>query len=198
MVEHGDAEEGNDPRAGGDFLRGGSSEKTLFGIPADAMASAAAHRVIVIDRGQVLTLFALLILAGALVWVYPKLSRLRVRIRQAGLAAKQSYTEGDTPAWLALRRAARSHSVERIVPALYRWMDRSSAFDHPARLDDIDTSSDPALEALVHDVRMRYSNHPGHPDEAHQARNTRSALGRLSRHARAASKTRSPLPPLNP
>jgi hypothetical protein len=174
------------------FSAAAAKEKPLFGIPADAMSSAAVHRIIVIDRGQVMAGFAILLLAFALVWAYPRWKGLGARARQAIVAARKRHGEGDAPAWRILRGAVHKGSTQRIIPALYRWMDKHPGFDHPARLDRMDLARDPDLQRLAHAVAAHYSNHPD-PQWAP----AQHVLRGLKRHARAAHRKPAALPPLN-
>jgi hypothetical protein len=164
------------------------SEKPLFDIPLDAMARAAAHKIIVIDARQAAAGGVVLVLLLLLAWGYPRVTKFVMRMRQAVLDAGKRRAQGEAPAWRALCRAAGTGSVQRVIPALYRWMDRSPDFDHPARLDRLD------VEGLADTVAAHYAEHTGA-----QLRwpETKRTLRRAARQARKNRSTRPPLPPLN-
>jgi hypothetical protein len=103
-------------------------EHEVFAIPVDAFSKDAAHRIVVIDRRQVVLLGLLFIGALALVWAYPRSLMFYGCARQLAIAARRRYAEGAAPAWRALRRTTRESSPQHITPALYRWMDRSYEF----------------------------------------------------------------------
>jgi hypothetical protein len=174
-----------------------ATEKPLFAIPVDAFSKDAAHRIVVIDRRQVVLLGLLLIGVLALIWAYPRLLTFYGRARQSAISARRRYAEGATPAWRALRRTTREGSPQYIIPALYRWMDRSHEFGQPARLDlldRLDGVGSHGIEPLVHAVNGHYSNQAGsvvHWTEAE------TSLRRAMKRARKERKAEPPLPPLN-
>jgi hypothetical protein len=174
-----------------------ATEKPLFAIPVDAFTKDAAHRIVVIDRRQVVLLGLLLIGVFALVWAYPRLLTFYGRVRQLAIAARRRYAEGAAPAWRTLRRATREGSPQHIIPALYRWMDRSHEFGQPARLDlqkRPDGESSHAIAPLVHAVNSHYSNQASaalHWTEAE------TSLRRAMKRARKERQAEPPLPPLN-
>ena len=126
--------------------------------------------------------------------MYPRLATRYKLAKRALVAARNRYAEGETPAWRALRAAASKGPLQRIIPALYRWMDKSPNFKHPARMDDLDSSADPGLKALADTVATHYSDSP---DAKLDWKNAEGALRRAARRARKKREAQSPLPPLN-
>jgi hypothetical protein len=169
-------------------------EKPLFAIPVDALSKGGAHWIIVIDRWQAVLVSLILVFLLALVWVYPRLVIRYKRVKQAVVAARNRYEQGAAPAWRALRIAARTGSLQATIPALYRWMDRSPDFRHPARVDRLDRSGEPGLEELVDAVTTHYSDHP--EAKLHWSK-AEGALNRAAKRANKRRKTPSALPPLN-
>jgi hypothetical protein len=172
-----------------------AAEKPLFEIPVDTLSRGAAHRIIVIDREQVAMVCLLLVCALALVWAYPWWVAVYRRARRAVCKAKRRYAEGPAPAWRELRRAMREHALPRVIPALYRWMDRSAEFDHPARLDALDASATGGIEPLRDALNMHYGDASHTPPL--QSRATQDALRRAARAARKKRNEKPALPPLN-
>lgn len=169
-------------------------EKPLFDIPVDAIERGAAHRIVVIDRTQ--AVIAALVLAAvlALVWAYPRLRAWIARLSASVAAARRRYAQGDAPAWRALRRAARNGSLKETIPPLYRWMDRSPDFAHPARVDTIDATQGAPLERLIEAVKAYYAGRAG---VSLQWNETEAALRRATKKAREKRAEKPPLPPLN-
>jgi hypothetical protein len=163
-------------------------EKPLFDIPLDAMSRAAAHRIIVIDARQAAAGGALLILLLLLAWGYPTMAKFAMRVRQAVIDAGKRHAQGEALAWRALCHAAGTGSLQRVIPALYRWMDRSPDVDPPARLDRLEAKE------LTDTVALHYAKPTSaqlHWPEA------KRALRRATRQSRKNRSTLSPLPPLN-
>ena len=176
------------------FSAATARERPLFDIPVDALSKGGAHRILVIDRWQAVIVSVILVFMLALVWVYPQLVARCKRAKQAIVAARNRYAEGDAPAWRALCIAARKGPLQRTIPALYRWLDRSPDFKHPARVDTLDSLGDPGLKELVSAITTHYSDRPDtklHWNEAERA------LSRAVKRARKKRKAQSPLPPLN-
>ncbi len=169
-------------------------EKPLFAIPVDALSRGGAHRIIVIDRWQAVLLSLILVFLLAVVWVYPRLVIRYHRAKQAVVAARNRYAQGAAPAWRALRIVARTGSLQGTIPALYRWMDRSPGFKHPARVDRLDRSDESGLKELVDAVTSHYSDHP---EAKLHWREAEGALNRAAKRANKKRRTQSPLPPLN-
>jgi hypothetical protein len=176
------------------FTAAAAKEKPLFDIPVDALSKGGAHRIIVIDRSRALIAFMVFAFLLALVWVYPRLARRYKQARKALVAARIRHAEGEAPAWRILRAAARKGPLQRIIPALYRWMDKSPDFRHPARVDKLDSSADPGLKALADTITTHFS---GRPDTKLNWNEAEGALRRAAKRARKKRKTQSPLPPLN-
>jgi hypothetical protein len=171
-----------------------ATEKPLFAIPVGALSGGAAHRIVVIDRRQAVLLGLLLIGILALVWAYPRLLMLYGWGRQCANSARRRYAEGGAPAWRALRRATREGSPQHIIPALYRWMDQSHEFGHPARLDHLDRDSSHGTEPFVDAVYRHYSDEAG--EVVHWAE-AEDSLRRSVKRARKERETEPLLPPLN-
>jgi hypothetical protein len=176
------------------FKAAAASEKPLFAIPADALSKGGAHRIIVIDRSRALIALMTLAFVLALVWAYPRLATRCKLAQRALIAARNRYAEGEAPAWRVLRAAAHKGPLQRIIPALYRWMDKSPDFKHPARLGDLDPSANPGLSELVDSVTTHYSDHPDVKLDWNKAE---GALRGAARRARKKRNSQSPLPPLN-
>lgn len=164
------------------------SEKPLFDIPLDAVSRAAAHKIIVIDAWQAVAGGILLVLILLLAWGYPRAAKFAMRMRQMVADAGKRHAQGEAPAWRALCVAARTGSLRSVIPALYRWMDRSPYFDPPARLDQLEAKE------LADTVARHYAQRPGVPLQWPEAKR---ALRRAARRARKQRAARSPLPPLN-
>jgi hypothetical protein len=93
-----------------------------------------------------------------------------------------------------LRAVARKGPLLCFIPALYRWMDKSPDFRHPARVDKLDSSADPGLKALADTIATHYSDRP---DAKLNWNEAKGALRRAAKRARKNRKTQSQLPPLN-
>jgi len=176
------------------FSATAAREKPLFDIPIDALSKGGAHRIIVIDRSRALIVAMILAFLLALIWAYPRLATRYKLAKRALVAARNRYAEGETPAWRFLRATARKGPLPRIIPALYRWMDKSPDFKHPARVDDLDPSANPGLKELVDTVTTHYSDHPDAKLDWNKAE---GALRRAAKRARKKRNEQSPLPPLN-
>jgi hypothetical protein len=171
-----------------------ASEKPLFDIPLDALSKGGAHRIIVIDRSRALIACVVLVFLLAMVWAYPRLTSRYKQAKRALVAARNRYAEGEVPAWRVLRAAARKGPLPRLIPALYRWMDKSPDFKHPARVDDLDASSNPGLKDLADTVATHYSDSPDAKLDWNKAE---GALRKMVKRARKKRNAQSPLPPLN-
>ena len=128
------------------FSAAAAREQPLFDIPLDALSKGGAHRIIVIDRSRALIAVLSLALLLAMIWAYPRLATRYKQAKSALVAARNRYAEGEAPAWRVLRAAACKGPLQRVIPALYRWMDKSPDFKHPARLDDLDFSANADLK----------------------------------------------------
>jgi hypothetical protein len=176
------------------FAASTAKERPLFDIPVDALSKGGAHRIIVIDRWQALMLSLGLIFVLAMVWAYPRLVIRYKRAKVALIAAKKRYADGDAPAWRALRSTVRKGSLQYTIPALYKWMDRSANFRHPARVNALEELGDPDLKALTHAVTAHYSDKPG---IQFSWRRAMRALSKAAKRTQKIRKAQSPLPPLN-
>ena len=176
------------------FSAAAASEKPLFDIPLDALSKGGAHRIIVIDRSRALIACVVLSLLLAIVWAYPKLVTRYKLAKRALVAARNRYAQGERPAWRVLRAAASKGPLQRVIPALYRWMDKSPDFKHPARIDDLDSSTNPELKELADTVATHYSDSPDAKLDWNKAE---GALRKAARRARKKRNEQSPLPPLN-
>ncbi|SAK44886.1 hypothetical protein AWB79_00895 [Caballeronia hypogeia] len=173
------------------FIARAAHEKPLWEIPADALAGAARHTVIFLNaRDMVIACIALLaIVAG--VWCYPRLRRWLERLSRWWRAERKRRAEGEFAAWRALRRAADSGLMQRVAPALYRWMDTNPHIAHPAKLDDLAHEEEPALQELARGVEAHYQK-PQADDARMRVKLHRLMPSKRSRHARKPA-----LPPLN-
>jgi hypothetical protein len=176
------------------FSAAAAREKPLFDIPLDALSKGGAHRIIVIDRSRALIAALTLAFLLATIWAYPRLTTRYKQAKRALVVAQNRYAEGETPAWRAFRAAARKGPLQHVIPALYRWMDKSPNFKHPARIDDLNFSADPDLKELADTVATHYSDSP---DAKLGWTKVERALRSAARHARKKRKAQSPLPPLN-
>jgi len=166
-----------------------ATEKPIFEIPVNSPGNGAAHRIIVVDREQVAIAGMIVALLATLVWAYPRLVRFYQSVRRYMREAQRRRADGPAPAWRALRRATREGLPQHIIPALYRWMEKSGEFGHPARIDGSE-----GLEPLVNVVNSHYSS--GVSGEVQWSAVER-ALRRAAKRASKQRKKQSSLPPLN-
>lgn len=118
-----------------------------------AGVSQARHTVIYLrarDVGLVVLMLALIVIAVAF---YPRVRGWIGHLSRWCSTMRKRHTEGELAAWCALRSAAQSGSMQRIVPAIYRWMDASPRFERPARVAMID---DRQLKPLADAVQHHY------------------------------------------
>ena len=73
-------------------------------------------------------------------------------------------------------------------------MDKSPDFKHPARIDDLDSSTNPELKELADTVATHYSDSP---DTKLDWKKAEGALRKAAKRARKKRNEQSPLPPLN-
>src|SRR5471030_968330 len=175
------------------FSATATREKPLFDIPLDALSKGGAHRIIVIDRLRALIACVVLALLLAIVWAYPRLVTRYKLAKRALVAARSRYAEGEAPAWRVLRAAARRGPLQRVIPALYRWMDKSPDFKHPARIGEPNFAN-PDLKELADTVARHYSDSPDAKLDWNKAE---GALRKAAKRARKKRNEQSPLPPLN-
>jgi len=176
------------------FSAATAKEKPLFDIPLDALSKGGAHRIIVIDRSRALIAVLSLAFLLAMIWAYPRLASRYKQAKRVLVSARNRYAEGEAPAWRVFRAAARNGPLPRVIPALYRWMDKSPDFKHPARIDNLDFSTNSGLKELADTVATHYSDSP---DAKLDWNKVERALRRAAQHARKKRKAQSPLPPLN-
>ncbi len=176
------------------FSAATAKEKPLFDIPLDALSKGGAHRIIVIDRSRALIAVLSLAFLLAMIWAYPRLASRCKQAKRVWVSARNRYAEGEAPAWRVFHAAARNGPLPRVIPALYRWMDKSPDFKHPARIDGLDSSADPELRELADTVATHYSDSP---DANLDWNKVERALRRAATRARKKRNTQSPLPPLN-
>jgi hypothetical protein len=170
------------------FTARAAHEKPLWAIPADALAGAARHTVIFLNARDIVYACVLLVCIAAGVGFYPRLRAWLDRSMRWLAAERKKRSEGEFAAWRALKHALDSGMMRRVIPALYRWMDASPRFRHPARLDEL---AEPELRDLAKAVETHYQN----ADTA-QSR-VQMKLHRWTRRGRS-RRARSPaLPPLN-
>jgi hypothetical protein len=169
-----------------------AAEKPIFSIPVDSLARGGAHRIIVIDREISLIAVLALVALVALVWMWPRLIRWRLLAQRSVDDAMRRYKEGAAPAWRSLERASHRGVPQEIIPALYRWMDKSDAFHRPATLDQLPARD--GAEPLAEAVSRHYCGMTSSPVQWSKGRD---ALRRAMRRAKKQQKKPSPLPPLN-
>lgn len=172
------------------FTARAAREKPLWAIPADALAGAARHTVIFLKTGDLVLAGVVLACIVAGVAFYPRVRGWTGRLSRSWSAWRKRRAEGEFAAWRGLRAAAQSGAMQRIVPALYRWMDASTRFARPARVAMID---DPQLKPLADAVQQHYVQ--GAADGQHVRFRVR--WGRRWRWWGARKERQSGLPPLN-
>ncbi|SAK66778.1 BatD family protein [Caballeronia ptereochthonis] len=173
------------------FTARAAHEKPLWEIPADGLAGAARHTVIFLDARDIVHACIVLALIAAGVWFYPRMRVWLERLSRWWAAERMKRADGEFAAWRALRRAADSGVMRRVVPALYRWMDASPRFTRPARLDHIGREGEPALTELAKAVEAHFEG----PQPAE--RRARVKLHRWMRSKRSRRARGPALPPLN-
>lgn len=172
------------------FTARAAHEKPLWEIPADALAGAARHTVIFLNTRDIVYACIVLALMAAGVWFYPRGRAWLERLSRWWAAQRKRRAEGEFAAWRALRQAADSGAMRRVVPALYRWMDANPRFAHPARADAIH-GEEPALKELAKAVESHYEQ-PQPSEPGVRVNLHRSTGSKRSRRARGPA-----LPPLN-
>jgi hypothetical protein len=168
------------------FTARAAHEKPLWDIPADALAGAARHTVIFLSARDLVLAGVVIACLVAVAAFYSRVRGWIARLSRWWSAARKRRAEGEFAAWRGLRTAAQSGAMQRIVPAIYRWMDASPRFARPARVAMID---DPQLKPLAEAVRQHYTQHAATvPQMRLHFRRTRP---------RACRQKRAALPPLN-
>ncbi|WP_277185227.1 hypothetical protein [Caballeronia sp. BR00000012568055] len=171
------------------FTARAAHEKPLWALPADA----ARHTVIFLNaRDVVAVCIALACIVAGVAW-YPRIGIWLARLKARLANARKQRKEGERAAWHALSQAADSGIMQRVVPALYRWMDVNPRMKHPARLSDLqDEAEDEDVKRLAKAVEAHYAASSERKDAAPRIR-FRRRIG--WNRARAAK--RPALPPLN-
>ncbi|MFM0740923.1 hypothetical protein PQQ51_27070 [Paraburkholderia xenovorans] len=176
------------------FSASKAREKPLFEIPADAMSQGFPHRIVVIHSREVLLGCALVLAVGVLLWARSRITTFVRGTRARAREARRRYRESAAMAWRKLRAVARNGELRGMVPALYRWMDRTGDFGRPARLENLTQSDDAAAAQLALAVNAHYAGGAALPlNWAATAR----ALRRMQRKAKSRRRATRPLPPLN-
>jgi hypothetical protein len=176
------------------FSASTAHEKPLFEIPADVMNQGLAHRIIVIHSGQLIAFCAIVLGLFVAVWARGRIAMFLQRAKHRVSDARKRWLESDTVAWRKLCAVARQGEWRRTIPALYRWMDRSGDFGHPARLENLPRADDPKVAELADAVTVHFAN-----GVAREFRwtDTESALRRVWKKKKLQQQERAPLPPLN-
>jgi hypothetical protein len=176
------------------FSASTAHEKPLFEIPADVMKQGLAHRIIVIHSGQLIAFCAIVLGLFVAVWARGRIAMFLQRAKHRVSDARKRWLESDTVAWRKLCAVARQGEWRRTIPALYRWMDRSGDFGHPARLENLPRADDPKVAELADAVTVHFAN-----GVAREFRwtDTESALRRVWKKKKLQQQERAPLPPLN-
>ena len=176
------------------FSASTAREEPLFEIPVEAMSNGFPHRIIVIHSRQVIVGCAVLLAIMLAVWARVRvITFLRCEWKRATDARKR-YLEGEAVAWRRLNDVARQGDWRRIIPALYRWMDRTHEFGHPARLESAVRTDDTGVTDLVDAVGAHYAG--GVAPELHW-KDAETALRRAEKKTRLQHQETQPLPPLN-
>jgi hypothetical protein len=176
------------------FSASTAHEKPLFEIPADVMNQGLPHRIIVIHSGQLIAFCAIVLGLFVAVWARGRIAMFLQRAKHRVSDARKRWLESDTVAWRKLCAVARQGEWRRTIPALYRWMDRSGDFGHPARLENLPRADDPKVAELADAVTVHFAN-----GVAREFRwtDTESALRRVWKKKKLQQQERAPLPPLN-
>ncbi|MDE1180944.1 hypothetical protein [Paraburkholderia sp.] len=129
-------------------------DKPLWAIPADALSGAARHTVIFLNTRDIVATCIVIACLVAAVGFYPRVRDGLARLMRWLSTQRARYTQGELAAWRELRKAVGTGAMRRVVPALYRWMDASARYAHPARVAMID---DPSLKPLADAVQHHYA-----------------------------------------
>ncbi|MEZ0601989.1 BatD family protein [Paraburkholderia sp. IW21] len=176
------------------FSAAAAHEKPLFDIPVDAMSQGFPHRIIVIHSRQLIAGFAIVLGLIGVVWARVRIATFLRRMRMGASEVHKRYLEGDAVAWRRLCAIARQGDWRRTIPALYRWMDRTRDFGHPARLASIPRADDAGVAELVEAVTAHYAGTAA-PDLRWEDAET--ALRQAGKRTRLQREEMCPLPPLN-
>ncbi|MFM0040694.1 hypothetical protein [Paraburkholderia sediminicola] len=169
-------------------------EKPLFEIPADVMSQGLPHRIIVIHSGQLIAGCAIVLGLLVVVWARGRIAMFLRRAKHQVDDARKRWLESEAVAWRGLCAVARKGEWSRTIPALYRWMDRSGDFGHPARLENLPRAEDPKVAELADAVTVHFAE--GVARDFHW-KDAETALRRAWKKRRLQQQERAPLPPLN-
>lgn len=175
------------------FSASSAREKPLFEIPADVMSQGLSHRIIVIHSGQLIAACAIALGLFLVVWARGGIALFLRRAKHRLGDARERWRESDALAWRRLCAVARKGDWRLTIPALYRWMDRSGDFGHPARLENLARADDPNVAELADAVTVHYAD--GIAREF-RWKNTEWALRRVWKKKKMQQES-APLPPLN-
>ncbi|MFM0729728.1 BatD family protein [Paraburkholderia sediminicola] len=176
------------------FSASTAREKPLFDIPADMMSQGLPHRIIVIHSGQLIAGCVIVLGLLVVVWARGRIAVFLRRTKHRIGDARQRWLESEAVAWRRLCTVARKGEWPRTIPALYRWMDRSGDFGHPARLENFPCADDPKVAELADAVTVHFAE--GVARDFRWA-DAETALRRASKKRRLQQHERAPLPPLN-
>lgn len=176
------------------FSASTAREKPLFEIPVEAMSNGFPHRIIVIHSRQVIIGCAVLLGLMLAVWARVRVVTFLRHAWKRATDARRRYLEGEAVAWRRLREVARQGDWRRIIPALYRWMDKTHEFGHPARLESVVRADDTGVANLVDAVGAHYA---GGAARELDWKDAETALRRAERKTKLQQKETQPLPPLN-
>ncbi|CAM2154401.1 exported protein of unknown function [Pararobbsia alpina] len=138
-------------------------ERPVFDIPVDTLTGDVRHRILVIDRTQLVVGAVMVVALFALVWVWPRVAAYARGFIRHLRTQRQRWADSDLRKWFALRRVARSGRMTLIVPVLYRWLDRDADAHRarPASLADLAVPGDAEAQSVVNAVMARYAPNAG-------------------------------------
>lgn len=142
---------------GATFPAAAVHEKPLFKIPVETITRGMPHRILVIHSRQLILGCVIALGVFILVWARARIATLVRHTRERAREARTRFLESDAMAWRALRAVGRKGDLRRTIPALYRWMDRSPDFGHPARLESLTGIDDAGPQELVAAVNAHYA-----------------------------------------
>jgi hypothetical protein len=128
------------------------------------------------------------------VWARGRIAMFLQRAKHRVGDARKRWLESDAVALRKLCAVARQGEWRRTIPALYRWMDRSGDFGHPARLENLPRADDPKVAELADAVTVYFANGVA---REFRWKDTESALRRVWKKKKLQQQERAPLPPLN-
>ncbi|OLL28669.1 hypothetical protein BTH42_26430 [Burkholderia sp. SRS-W-2-2016] len=173
-------------------------EKPLFEIPADALSRGAAHRLVVIHGAHLAIAAALVLVLIALIGARARLADCARRLRGRVHALRERYRDGEWRARRSLYAAARHGDLRRLIPALYRWMERRGDLGKPARVDRLPGGARGDISAIAEVVARHYDTASAAAQPAPATpRGLLDAVRELTKRTRKPRRRASPLPPLN-